>query len=151
MSSSISVGPARLTDTQTLWVASANLQKQWDGGFAELVVSREINPSGFGLLLKTERVGLNLSHNLTDRLTASVNAQVLLASSVASKAVPFTFPENRYINVTPRLTWKFDQWWSVDAAYTYGRREVESFGERAFGNATTVMLTYYPPKLSVGR
>ena len=59
--------------------------------------------------------------------------------------------ENRYINVTPRLTWKFDQWWSIDAAYSYNRREVESFGERAMGNATTVMLTYYPPKLSVGR
>ena len=151
VSSSISFGPTRLTDTQALWVASANLKTQWDAGFAELAVGREINPSGFGLLLKTERVALTLSQNLTDRLTASVNAQVLLASSIASKAVPFTFPENRYINVTPRLTWKLDQWWSVDAAYTYGRREVESFGERAFGNATTVMLTYYPPKLSVGR
>ncbi|SPP62981.1 MtrB/PioB family outer membrane beta-barrel protein [Nitrospira lenta] len=151
VSSSISAGPERLTDTQTLWVANANVRKQWDAGFAEVVVSREINPSGFGLLLKTERVGLNVSHSLTDRLTASVNAQVVLASSIASKAVPFTFPENRYINVTPRLTWKFNQWWSVDAAYTYGQREVESFGERAFGSATTVMLTYYPPKLSVGR
>lgn len=151
VSSSISFGPTRLTDTQALWVASANLKTQWDAGFAELAVGREINPSGFGLLLKTERVALTFSQNLTDRLTASVNAQVLLASSIASKAVPFTFPENRYINVTPRLTWKLDQWWSVDAAYTYGRREVESFGERAFGNATTVMLTYYPPKLSVGR
>lgn len=151
VSSSISFGPAQLTDTQTLWVANASVRKQWDAGFAEAVVGREINPSGFGLLLKTERVGLTLSQDVTDRLTVSVNGQVLLASSIASKAVPFTFPENRYITVTPRLTWKFDQWWSVDAAYTYNRREVESFGERALGNATTVMLTYYPPKLSVGR
>lgn len=143
--------PERLTDTQRLWVASANLRKQWDGGFAEFVVGREINPSGFGLLLKTERVGVTYSQDLTERVTASMNAQVLLASSIASKVIPVTFPENRFINVTPRLTWKFHQWWSVEAAYTYSRREVESFGEHAFGNAATVMLTYYPPKLSVGR
>ncbi len=151
VSSSISFGPERFTDTQALWVANASLRKQWDAGFAEAVVGREINPSGFGLLLKTERVGLSLSQDLTEGLTASVNAQLFLASSVATKAVPFTFPENRYITVTPGLTWKFDQWWSVYASYTYNLREVESVGQRAFGHATTMMLTYYPPKLSVGR
>jgi hypothetical protein len=151
VSSSISFGPTRLSDTQMLWVANGSLKQQWQSGFAEIVIGREINPSGFGLLLKTERAGVTLSEDLTDRLNASVNAQVLLASSVASKAVPFTFPENRYVVVSPRLTWKFDEWWSLTVAYTYNRREVESFGERAFGNATTVMLTYYPPKLSVGR
>lgn len=151
VSSSISAGPSRLTDTQTLWVANASIKKQWDAGFAEFVIGREVNPSGFGMLLKTERVGVTLAQNLTDQLSVSINAQVLLASSIASKAVPFTLPENRYITVTPRLTWKFDQWWSMDAAYTYNRREVESASLQAFGSTATVMLTYYPPKLSVGR
>jgi len=151
VSSSIFLGPTRVTDTQALWVANATVRKQWDTGFAEAIVGREVNPSGFGLLLKTERVGFTLSQDLTEQLTASVNANVLFASSIASKAVAFTFPENRYIHVTPRLTWKFDQWWSMDVAYTYNRREVETSGTRAVGNAMTVMLTYYPPKLSVGR
>jgi len=151
VSSSIHFGPARITDTQTVWVANANLRKQWDDGYAQLVVSREIFPSGFGLLLLTERVGVTLSKDLTERLTLSLYGQVSLASSVASKVAPNALPETRYVNVTPGLTWKIDQWWAVDVAYTYGRRDVESFDQFAISNAATVMLTYYPPKFTVGR
>jgi len=151
VSSSIHFGPARITDTQTVWVANANLRKQWDDGDAQLTVSREIFPSGFGLLILTERVGVTFSKDLTERLTLSLNGQVYLASSLASKVAPNALPENRYINVTPRLTWKIDQWWGVDVAYTYGRRDVESFNQFAISNAATVMLTYYPPKFTVGR
>ena len=149
--SGIQFGPARITDTKAVWTGRANVRKQWDDGYAELVLSREIFPSGFGLLIQTERVGVNLSKNMTESLTLSLNGQVFLASSVASKVAPITLPENRYVNVTPSLTWKFDQWWALDVAYTYGRRDVESFNQTAISNAATVMLTYYPSKLTVGR
>lgn len=151
VSSSLQSGPARLTDTQTVWVASANLKKQWDDGYAQLAVSREILPSGFGLLVQTERVGVTLSKDLTERLTLSLSGQVYQTSSVTSEVSPNALPENRYVNVTPHLTWKIDQWWAVDMSYTYGRRDVESLNQFAISNAATVMLTYYPPKFSVGR
>lgn len=151
VSSSTDSGPARITDTQTVWVASANLRKQWDDGFAQMAVSREILPSGFGLLVQTERVGVTLSKDLTERLTLSLSGQVYLTSSVESKVAPNALPENRFVNVTPQLTWKIDQWWAVDVSYTYGRRDVESFNQFAISNAATVMLTYYPPKFTVGR
>jgi long-subunit fatty acid transport protein len=151
VSSGIHFGPARITDTQMVWTANANLRKQWDEGYAQLAVSREILPSGFGLLLQTERVGVTVSQNLTERLTLSLSGQVYLASSVASKVAPNALPENRYINVTPNLTWKIDQWWAIDLSYTYGRRDVESLNQFAISNAATVMLTYYPPKYTAGR
>ena len=151
VSSSTDSGLARITDTQTVWVASANLRKQWDDGYAQLAVSREILPSGFGLLVQTERAGVTLSKDLTERLTLSLSGQVYLASSVASKVAPNALPENRYVNVTPQLTWKIDQWWTVDVSYTYGRRDVESFNQFAISNAATVMLTYSPPPFTVGR
>jgi long-subunit fatty acid transport protein len=116
-----------------------------------MAVSREILPSGFGLLVQTERVGVTLSKDLTERLTLSLSGQVYLTSSVESKVAPNALPENRFVNVTPQLTWKIDQWWAVDVSYTYGRRDVESFNQFAISNAATVMLTYYPPKFTVGR
>jgi hypothetical protein len=151
VASSIYSGPVRITDTQTVWIGNANLRKQWDNGYAQLVVSREILPSGFGLLVLTDRVSVTLSKDLTEQVTLSLNGQVSLASSLESNVAPNSLPENRYVNVTPRLTWKIDQWWAVDMTYTYGRRDVESLNDSAIANATTVMLTYYPPKLTVGR
>ena len=149
--SGIESGPAHLSDTQANWTANANLRKQWDEGYAELVASREIRPSGFGFLIQTERVGVNVSKDLTESFTLSLNGQVLQTSSVASKVARVALPESRFLSVTPRLTWKFDEWWAINVAYTYGRRDVESFNEMAISNAATAMLTYYPPKFTVGR
>jgi hypothetical protein len=162
MTASLSAGPRFVTSTQaiagstvsgsqTVGVGSVTLRKNWDDAFVQLDAGREINPSGFGFLLQTDRFGVTLSKNASERLTASVNAVVLLASSIATTDQSTPFPDNRFVNVTPRLTWKLDQWWAVDVTYTYGRRDVESFNQYAISNAATVMLTYYPQKFTVGR
>jgi hypothetical protein len=49
------------------------------------------------------------------------------------------------------LRWKFDEWWAVDVAYTYGRRDLDSLDQTGIAHAATFMLTYYPQKLAVGR
>ena len=149
--SAIGTGSARVEDSQVVWVGNLTLQKSWEDAKLTLETSSDIYPSGFGLLVRTSRAGINLSKDLNERLTLSFDAAVLLAESVASKATVTALPQNRYINVTPALRWKMAEWWTLDLNYTYSRREVESFNETAFSNAATVMLTYFPPKLSVGR
>jgi hypothetical protein len=151
VSSAVQVGPVHLRDTQVVWVANGNIRKQWVDGYVELVGGREIQPSGFGLLIRTDRVGLNLAKDLTETLTLSLSGQVFFASAVTSSVAPVPLPPSRYVNVTPRLTWKFDQWWEVDVAYTYGRRDLDSLNQSGVAHGTTVMLTHYPPKLTIGR
>jgi hypothetical protein len=162
MTASVSAGPRFVTSTvtgggstvsgsQTVGVGNVTLRKNWDDAFVQLDAGREINPSGFGFLLQTDRFGVTLSKNASERLTASVNAVVLLASSIATTDQSAPFPDSRYGSVTPHLTWKFDQWWALDATYTYARREVDSLDQYAISNIATVMLTYYPPKFTVGR
>lgn len=151
VSSAVQVGPGHPRDTQMVWVANGSIRKQWIDGYVELVGGREIQPSGFGLLIRTERVGLNMAKDVTETLTLSLSGQVFFASSVSSSVAPVPLPQSRYVNVTPRLTWKFGEWWSVDVAYTYGRRDLDNLDQTGIAHATTVMLTYYPPKLTIGR
>jgi len=151
VSSSVNAGGRRLTDGQTIWIANGTLRKQWDDAFAELTASREILPSGFGLLIQTERVGVTLSKDLTERLTASLSAQVYWVSAVTSEAVPFSFPENRFVYVSPRLSWRITPWLTADVSYARNDRTVDNPSEHAASNLATIMFTYYPPKLSVGR
>jgi hypothetical protein len=162
ISASLSAGPRFVTSSQTVagstghgsqtvGVGSVTLRKSWDDASIQFDAGRDINPSGFGLLVQTDRFGVTLSKNLSERLTASVNAMVLLASSIATTDLSTPFPDSRYMNMTPHLTWKISQWWAVDMSYTYNRREVDSLDQYAISNVATVMLTYYPPKFSVGR
>lgn len=148
---SIQPGPTRLSETSINYTVTASLRKQWDDGYAELIGSRELRPSGFGLLIQTRKVAANVAKDLTESLTLSLNGQFSLASSASSEATATPFPTNRYVFVTPGLTWKFHDWWSINMAYTYGRRDVDSLDEMAISNAATVMLTYYPPRFTVGR
>jgi hypothetical protein len=151
VSSSIQVRAVHPRDTQVVWVANGTIRKQWTDGYVELVGGRQINPSGFGLLIRTDRIGINMAKDLTETLTVSLGGQMFFASSVTSSVAPIALPTSRYVNVTPMLRWKFDQWWAVDVAYTYGRRDLDSLDQTGIAHATTFMLTYYPPKWTVGR
>jgi hypothetical protein len=149
--SSVTAGPSRVEDSQVVWVGHANLQKRWADATATIDASRDVFPSGFGLLVRTSRVGIGMTKDLTERLTVSLDGAVFFVESVASEATPISLPLNRYISATPAVRWKMSDWWSLDVNYTYSRREVESFNETAFAHAAMISLTYYPPKWSVGR
>jgi hypothetical protein len=149
--SAIDSGPSRLEDSQVVWVGHANLQKRWADATATIDASRDVYPSGFGLLVRTSRVGIGGTKDISERVTLSVDAAVFFAESVASEATTASLPLNRYITLTPAVRWKMSDWWTLDANYTYARRDVESFNESAFSHAATIMLTYFPPKWSVGR
>lgn len=149
--STTGTGQFRLSDGQTVWVASAMLKKKWDDASVQLDLSREIFPSGFGFLIRTDRAGVTLTKNVSEEWTASLSTSVLFASSVTSEATPISFPTNRYVNLSPSVTWKFSPWWNLAITYTYAQRHVQVGNETAIGNVAGVMLTYFPPKWSVGR
>ncbi len=149
--SAVGPSPFRQSDVQTVWVGNATLRKRWEDAVVQLDLAREIFPSGFGLLLQTDRAGLSLSKDLSEAWTVSFSGSVLLASSIATVAGGVSFPQNRYINVTPQVTYKPSQYWAISAAYGYSHRQVESFNETAFGNLATVTVTYFPVKWTVGR
>jgi hypothetical protein len=162
MTGSISGGVRFVTSTQdvsggslsaheTAWVYKGTLRKRFERATIQLDGSREINPSGFGRLLQTDRVGGSLSHNLTEALTVSLNGNLYFVSGIITEGSSGSFPQQRYSSISPSASWKFSQWWTLDVAYTYAERAVDSLNQWNFANSTFVMLTYGGPKWSVSR
>lgn len=148
---SIDTGGGAFRDSKTVWLFHARLATQMERTHVSLDVSREIFPSGFGLLIQTDRVGANVSHELTDHITASLNAGGYLTNAASSSTPIQRFPENRFVSVTPGVTWRLNEWWTAEGSYTYARREVQDFNQMGTSHAVKVMVTYTPTKLSVGR
>ncbi len=141
-----------LTDRETVWVYRGTLQKRFERTTIQIDGSREINPSGFGRLLQTDRVGGTLYHNLTDIITVSVTGSLYFVSGVASnELIAAPVPEQRYSSISPSLSWEFSEGWTLDVTYRYAERAVDSFNQWNFANSTFVMLTYGGPKWSVSR
>lgn len=139
-----------LTDQENVWVYSGRLKQVFDRATITVEGSREINPSGFGTLLQTDRVGGSLSHKLTETVTLSVEGTTNFVTPLTSSASR-TFPQTRFTNVSPKISWTFAEWWSLGVSYSYAERAVGALDEWNFANSTFVMLTYGGPKWSVSR
>jgi len=149
----INAGGVPMSSQRTLFVGSANLKKSWETASVTFDVGRQIFPSGFGLLVQTDRVGVTVAKDFTEQWSTSLSAFALFASALSSETSAVrSFQDSRYMNITPKVTWKFSQWGQVDFMYSYVNRHVDvvGFGD-ALANIGSVMLTYIPPKLSVGR
>jgi hypothetical protein len=139
-----------LSQNDVVWVYNASIKKEFERSVILIDGSSEVNPSGFGRLIQTDRVGGAISHNLTENLTASVIGAFYFVSGVATVGGQ-SFPETRYTSVSPKLSWKFAQWWTLDIGYSYAERAVDSLNQWNFANSTFVMLTYGGQKWSVSR
>ncbi len=133
----------------TIWLFGGNLTKKFERATVQVSASRNIMPSGFGLLIQTDRAGLSVSRDLTETLTASFDGSGSIASGVTEPVLGGAFPDRRYFSAAPKIAWKFLEWWKLELSYTYGRREVDGFSDIAVSNATMVTLTYYPPKFAL--
>ena len=158
MTLSITGGPRFVTGTQgsssahdTVWVYKGTLRKRFEKTTIQIDGGSEVNPSGFGRLLQTDRVGGTLSHNLTETLTVSLIGNVYSVSGVVTDPSIAPTPHQRYSSILPSVSWKFSQWWTLDVTYTYQERAVDSLNQWYSANSTFVMLTYGGPKWSVSR
>ncbi|MFZ1502347.1 MAG: hypothetical protein WAS50_04265, partial [Nitrospira sp.] len=149
VSSTNQIGGFSQTTNDTIWVYGASLTQQFEQASLQLSVTRDIFPSGFGLLLQTDRIGAFTSYNLTDALTASLDASGYIVSGVTGQARGGTLQEQRLFYLTPKLAWHFSEWWRAEASYSYRWRDAETFNEPVMANTLMIMLTYYPPKLAI--
>jgi hypothetical protein len=152
VSESSSVSPPE-TDRSTVGLFSGSVEKKFETGLVRLEAAREINPSGLGLLLQTDRVSLRTEKEVTERLTAAFYASIYWTQSVVTRDNARTFPDNRYFRIEPRLSYRLTEHWIVSGSYSYSYRDIALPDnlQRASANATYLMLTYRPLKLSVSR
>ena len=135
------------TDQRTVWLFGTSLVKKFESTSIKVNVARDILPSGFGVMLQTDRGGVTVSHDLSETLTASFDGSGYSVSGLTDLASGGTISESRFFFATPQIAWKFSEWWKLELSYNYRWRGGESVPE-AMSNAMMFMLTYYPPKLA---
>lgn len=140
-----------VTSHEVVWVYRGSLRKQFERTTIQIDGSREINPSGFGRLLQTDRVGGSLFHNISETLNVSLHGSLFFVSGITTTENSRPLPQQRLFSITPSLTWKFADWWSMDVSYTYGQRAFSEFDQQYDSNSVFIMLTYGGEKWSVSR
>ena len=149
LTGTVSGGPHFVSSTnqkETVWLYGTSLVKEFESTSVKVNVARDIMPSGGGVLLQTDRGGVTVSHDLSETLTVSFDGSGYSTSGLSQRASGGTTSESLYFFTTPKIGWKFSEWWKLELSYTYRWRGGEL--PEAMSNSTMFMLTYYPPKLS---
>ena len=149
--SDIDLPQGTMSDQAMEWVANGSFERKFETSRITVDGGRDIFPSGFGLLLRTDHVGASVTRELTETVTASLGGRVYFVEGVATEAAPRTIQPSRFFTVNPQLTWKVNDWWNVNLSYIYSRRDVDSSSVSADSNAVAFTLAYFPPKLSMSR
>jgi hypothetical protein len=148
--SSISQTPlGDITARDTVWLAGASMTKSFERARLQVSFARDLTPSGFGLLIETNRGELSGSYEISETLIGSLNVVGVLTSGKASAVTGGAFPDSRYVSLAPKISWKFLEWWQAEVSYMYRWRAIDTATDSAESHATTFMVTYYPPKLSL--
>jgi hypothetical protein len=145
------IGSASLSSNQVVWTFGGSIRTKWEDARASLDGGQDVNVSGLGFLLKTTRLGATVSKDLTEMLTVSFSGQAIEAQALPVQGGSAQAGTTRWVNATPAITWRLNQWWTMEASYTYVDRMVDATNEVFHGNSTFLKLTYNIPKLSMSQ
>lgn len=150
-SSKLQLMSGNIEAQDTVWVTGANLIKNFERAVLRLSFARDLTPSGFGLLVETNRGEIASTYSISEALAVSMNVVGVLTSGATRTIATGAFPNNSYVSVMPKVSWEISEWWQAEVSYMYRWRDVESAPESAQSHTTMFMVTYSPPKLSFSR
>lgn len=136
-------------EKDTIWVFGTTITQEFDRATLQLSVTRDILPSGFGMLIQTDRLGATASYDLTENVTVSLDAAGYIVDGATIQARGGRLLEQQLFYLTPKVAWHFSEWWRAEASYGFRWRDTDSINEPVTSNMLTFMLTYYPPKFAI--
>lgn len=143
-------GYAQLVDPRTrTWGTSLNLGLAKKFGEIDLLtarLSRDISPSGRGLLIETDHLSLGYSKRFSENLSGSINTDLY-----RSRYPAIADTGSQYFTIAPSLSWQLSEWWYLDSGVQYARQKYDSSPTSVTSNLIYGSIRYNWPKMAVSR
>jgi uncharacterized protein (PEP-CTERM system associated) len=136
-------------DRSSGYTLDASIEKRTQTDTVTGRLSRQINPSGVGLLVQTDRVGMTWARQWSPTVNSSVDAAAYQARYIGEFGGSNS--DNRYYRIESRLDWRLSDVWTMTGGYRYSHQKYESTPLTATGNLVYVTLAYVWPTYSVSR
>lgn len=109
-------------------------------------LSRDISPSGRGLLIETDHLSLGYSKRFSETLSGSLNTNLY-----RNRYPAIANYGSEYFTIAPSLSWQLSEWWNLDAGVQYARQKYDSSATSVSSNLIYGSIRYNWPKMSVSR
>jgi len=124
-----------------LFKLDINKEHEYTNWSTEL--SRTINPGGSGSVIQRDRVSVNATRFMTDKLRALLNLSLLKNKELENSATA-TNIDRKYKQISAQLHWQFANDWSIRGGYRYRRNEIDNALNTVDSNAIELGFIYRP-------
>lgn len=113
-----------------------------------LALKRDVQGSGAGRVVHSNRLNIRFSSKITSKLTFLLSGKFFRNKSLEASA---TNADRRYYSIEPRLRRLLTRKWSVDGFYRYRYQKYDNAAASAQGNAVFLAVRYAWPVVRVSR
>lgn len=115
-------------------------------GLVGLTAGRDLNPTGTGSLVQTDRAGAVWTHAFDERRSASLDVVYLRSRYIDGPGTPGV-----YLRVSPGAKWQVDPWLSLSAGFAYARQRSGDPAATAASREFSLSAAYAWPRISRSR
>lgn len=109
-------------------------------------LSRNISPSGRGLLIETDHLSLGYSKRFSETLSGSINTDLY-----RNRYPAIANYGSQYFTIAPSLSWQLSEWWYLDSGVQYANQKSDGATTSVSSNLIYGSIRYNWPKMAVSR
>jgi len=137
-----------ISNSNNGYVLSGGLTRKLETGKLSATVSRNIQPTAYGGVIQTDRLGLSAKRRYSRTFGASLDLSYYRTRAVSTSVSGL---DRNFIRVEPAAHWKLSRWWTIRADYRYTRQQYKNQSTTATQNAFYVTARYDWPRIAVSR
>ncbi len=123
---------------------NASADYKWERTTANFSASRDINPTGSGLVVQTDRLAVGIGRQFSEKLSGNSSAVWLVSRYIGGLSGDID-----YYNLNTSLSWKLDEWWSAGGGYSFAYQKVKGAPDSASANTVYLSISFNWPKISI--
>jgi hypothetical protein len=138
----------QLDETQTSYIFSTGMRREWELTRFQAEVSRSVDPSGSGFLKTRDGIRLNLRRQLRPRWSTFVGVYAFKDDDVDDMV-----EANRrdHVRGDVRLTWQASRTWFIEGGYQYTYQDYDETPGDADSNEFSLGVIYRPNRKTWSR
>ncbi len=135
-------------ENDTGYLLSAYAKRTFEQMTIDGLFSRDVQPSGSGALLVTDKLTVDAAYQLDERLSLHLKSSIYRNSSTDEDD---DSRDRVFFSIQPKVRWKIARWWLIEGSYRYRRQRYDATGRTADSNAIFLSIRHvWPAKPSAG-
>lgn len=129
------------------WVLDGSAEYRWDRTSAGMVIGRDVNPTGSGLLVETDRLAGTSKHEFSEKFAGNLTATVLQSRYLGG----LESNRSKYFSLDGSLSWDLTGHWRLSTGYLYAHQKSENAPDDAIANTVYMAIGYNWSRISLSR